>query len=467
MPSLSYQNLLSLLTTIRDEKAIHANTALRVGTAMIELLRYLMNGPFLHKDQADQTNYLLTLLAGAVIGESGQIRLNADGSISCSRLTVEGSAVFDEVVFNHQNVLEGDTYFTDKGIIEEVTYLGNNQYRLLLRKEYANEVPTFHAYDVLRCSMNNLDAARTFRTSWLRVDSVDTATCTMDVTMYDGEDVPGGVNYEPMPAARLVRWGNQVDQDRQQVFFVSSTEGRFLFLQGVTQPILTDGNYSAFFGVPPTLSFLQNLPLNARQPYLYAKGIIVEDLIFVDYQGNPKYTARDCGQWYATHQYIHGYDEVARGYFTDRVWWGGCLWQAAVALPTLGREPRYNNADWVCLIGGKNMSMEIISTNDDHFPAGKRWTTTLIAELWNAEMKLTEEEIGREHITWQRISEDTQGDIAWNILHATGTQGLQLDIDSEVDVSGEWNANSKVAFQCDIYIPEHNDTYSTHYSIMM
>jgi len=467
MPSLSYQNLLSLLTTIRDENAIHANTALRVGTAMIELLRYLMDGPFLHKDQADQTNYLLTLLAGAVIGESGQIRLNPDGSISCSNLRVDGSAIFNELVFNHQNVLEGDTYFSDRGIIEEVTFLGGNQYRLLMRKMYDNDRSTFHAYDVVRCAVNNLDVARTYKTSWMRVDSVDLTANTMDVTLYDGEDVPGGVNYEPEPASRMVRWGNQLDENRQQVFFISSEDGRFLFLQGVTQPILTDGNYSAFFGVPPTLDILQNLPLNARQPYLFARGLIVQDLIFVDYQGNPKYTARDCGKWDATHQYIRGYDSVAKGYYVDRVWWGGCLWQAAVAAPTLGREPRYNNADWACLLGGDNMSMEILSSEGDAFPAGKTWTTTLIAELWNAELKLTEAEIGRENITWQRISEDAQGDIAWNILHATGTQGLTLSIDSRVDIPGIWGAGSRIAFQCDIYLPEHDDTYSTQYSILM
>ena len=90
--------------------------------------------------------------------------------------------------------------------------------------------------------MNNLDIGRTYRTSWMLVDSVDLNANSIDVTLYDGEDVPGGVNYAPEAAARIIRWGNPIDPDRQQVFFVSSKDGRFLFLQGVTQPILTDGN---------------------------------------------------------------------------------------------------------------------------------------------------------------------------------------------------------------------------------
>ena len=454
MPSLTYQEIYELLTTVRDERRTHANTATRVGQAMLELLAYMANAPYLRKDQADATNYLLYLLAGAVVGESGQIRLNPDGSIICKRMVVEGSAILNELVFNHQNVLEGDTYFTDRGIIENIVFLGDRQFRLTLRKLYDNDRVTFHAYDVLKCAMNNLDVGRTYRTSWMRLDSVNLDANSIDVTLYDNEDVPGGVNYAPEPAARIIRWGNQVDPDRQQVFFVSSKDGRFLFLQGVTQPILTDGNYAAFFGVPPELDILKNLPLNARQPYVFARGIIYQDLIRVDYQGNPYYSPRDMGIWDSEHQYIRGYDETAKGYFVDRVWWGGCLWQAAVAKPTIGREPRYNNADWVCLLGGKNMTMEIWSTEGDGFAAGSGWTTTLIAELWNAEMQIAEAEIGRQNIVWQRISEDTDDDVAWNIQHAQGTVGLQLSINSESDVPQPWTTKSKVRFVCSVLLPE-------------
>lgn len=454
---------------IRDEHITHANTATRIGTAFLMLLRYILDPdtPFIRKDQEDQTDYLLRLLAGAVIGESGQIRLNPDGSISCKRLVVEGSAIFDELVFNHQNVLEGDTYFTDKGIIEQVTYLGGGQYRLAMRKLYDNDKVTFQTYDVLKCAMNNLDVGRTYRTSWMRVDSVDLDANSIDVTLYDNEDVPGGTNYAPEAAARMIRWGNQVDPDRQQVFFVSSKDGSFLFLQGVTQPILTDGNYAAFFGVPPELDILKDLPLNARQPYIFARGIIYQDLIRVDYQGNPYYSPRDMGIWDSEHQYIRGYDETAKGYFVDRVWWGGCLWQAAVAKPTIGREPRYNNPDWVCLLGGKNMTMEIWSTEGDGFAAGSSWTTTLIAELWNAEMQIAEAEIGRQNIVWQRISEDTDGDVAWNIQHAQGTVGLQLTINSESDVPQPWTTKSKVSFVCSVLLPEVQETpFMADYSII-
>ena len=454
--------------TIRDERITHANTATRIGNASLMLLHYLTDGdnPFLRKDQEDTTSYLLNLLAGAVIGESGQIRLNPDGSITCGRISVSGSAIFNELVFNRQNVLEGDTYFTEKGIIEAVTSKGNGQYALTMRREYEEEQIPFQAFDVLKCVMNNLDADRTYKTSWMRVDSVDKENDIMNVTLYDNDDVPGGVNYAPEPASRLIRWGNQTDEDRQNVFFVSAKDGRFLFLEGVTKPILNDGNYSAFIGLPPELDVLKNLPLNDRQPYIYARGLIVQDIIKVDYLGNPTYTARDLSTWNAEKQYIHGYDEDAKGYYTDRVWWGGCFWQCAVDKATIGKEPRYNNADWACLLGSQNMMLDIYSTEGDAFPAGKDWTTQLVAEIWNADMQLTESEIGKDNIEWTRITGDDDADAAWNLKHKKGTVGLTLDINSLEDI-GQWDAGSKVGFKCEITIAEQNETYSNAYEIAM
>lgn len=121
--------LRTLFEIIRDEKRTHANTAERIGNALLEILPYL--GEFIRKDQPDSTRYLLTLLAGAVVGE-GKITLNPDGSITCHSLHVDGSAIFDELVFNHQNILEGDTYFTDRAIIDEVKFLDNNVAELKL-----------------------------------------------------------------------------------------------------------------------------------------------------------------------------------------------------------------------------------------------------------------------------------------------------------------------------------------------
>lgn len=466
------EQLRSMFTTIRDERRTYANTATRIGNAFLALLSYLEESPFLHKDREDTAMFLLHLLQGCIIGESGQIKLLPDGNISCGSIHVNGSAVFDELVFNHQNVLEGDTYFTDRSIIDSVEYIGSNQYIVYFRKEYENDRVTFHVNDILLGRVNNLDVGKTFRSFWLRVDSVSADDNRAVCSLYNGADVPGGKNYSPVAGARVIRWGNTLDKKRQNVWFVSSNDGRWLFLQGVNKPMLDDNengsNYAGFIGLPPEISATKDLlkkgVITADQPYLYFRGIMVQDLIKVDYLGNPEYTARDCGQWNVSRKYIHGYDEKARGYYADRVWWGGCYWECSVDSSS-GSEPRFNNTDWTCLIGGGNMSVSIVSSMGNFFRAGTHWQTDLVATVRNAEMILTQEELQLANITWLRISDDEDGDLAWNIKHPTGSVGLTLSIDSDVDIPSVWGAGSAVGFKILITLPDGAGV-STTYSII-
>ena len=113
---------------IRDERMTAANTATRIGNAFLMLLQYLTSdSPFLRKDREETTEFLFKLLAGAVIGESGQIKLNPDGSISCQRITVEGSAVFNELV-----VVILDT--ADKLIEYQIKLVAEAVYVLTIKK---------------------------------------------------------------------------------------------------------------------------------------------------------------------------------------------------------------------------------------------------------------------------------------------------------------------------------------------
>ena len=70
------QQLRQMFEGIRDERRVYSNTATRIGNAFLALLSYLAaDAAYLRKDREDSTNYLLRLLAGAVIGE-GKIHLN-------------------------------------------------------------------------------------------------------------------------------------------------------------------------------------------------------------------------------------------------------------------------------------------------------------------------------------------------------------------------------------------------------
>lgn len=82
------------LIGIRDERRMSANTATRIGGALLALLDYAGgNGSYLRKDMEDSTRYLLRLLGGAVIG-NGAIELQSDGIIKCGALRVSVDSEF-------------------------------------------------------------------------------------------------------------------------------------------------------------------------------------------------------------------------------------------------------------------------------------------------------------------------------------------------------------------------------------
>ena len=466
----SKEQLRTRFETIRDENRTAANTAERIGNAFLAILPFL--GEFLRKDQPETVEYLMTLLNGAVIGNSSQITLNPDGSITCRKIHVNGSAVFDEMVFNHQNVLEGDTYFTDRAIIDSVEWLDGNVVRLGLRKMFEADEFTFHVGDIVKWSKNDMLTKGAFDTGYGRVESVSNET--MVITLYDDEDCPGGSNYPPFEAARMARHGHVSDPTRQYSFYVSASTGAFMFLQGVDKPGIEDSqngsNLSAWIGLPPNCTMVRDLVsrgiINPNQPYVYSRGIITQDIIKVDYLGNPQYQSRDCGIWDSTIQYIHGYDNVAKGFYTDHAWYKGCLWKAAVAAPTIGVAPRLNNPDWVCVIGASNVKIDIVSSEGDWFQEGSQFTTTLTASVWHAEMQWTQAEIGIANIRWERIWDNGAGDAAWNILHGAGRDGLVLNVNSAVDIPGEWTSGSRVSFKCIVTMPD-GQPYNSSYSIII
>ena len=61
--------LQALLEQVRDERQMYANTATRVGNAMLALLEYIENADYVRKDIPETLEHILTLLKGCVVGE--------------------------------------------------------------------------------------------------------------------------------------------------------------------------------------------------------------------------------------------------------------------------------------------------------------------------------------------------------------------------------------------------------------
>ena len=254
MAALTHQQIYEMLCGIRDERSTHANTATRVGEAMLALLSYMANAPYLRKDRPDQTEHLLTLLAGAAVGASGQIKLNSDGSITCGSVTASQESIFQkiifnetlksddarqgftggsgvyvngpqglvetdvlnvrrvmrvwELVFNQLQIMHRDYSFTEGAVVERVEPMGNGLYRYHVQSQYDGYVVPMKEGDVIYGIVNNLlekkvtganGTAPDYYYTWARIieNGVDLANGTLTVQMYPGSEVPGGQNFTP------------------------------------------------------------------------------------------------------------------------------------------------------------------------------------------------------------------------------------------------------------------------------
>lgn len=166
-----------------------------------------------------------------------------------------------------------------------------------------------------------------------------------------------------------------------------------------------------------------------------------------------RFVVRDLGVFDPEKVYIHGFSEEVGAYVTDQVWYGGCCWQCSVYRSTPGLYPRFNNSEWSCVLGSSNVTLEIFNAKSPFIPVGSHYQTTLVAQLKHAEMVLAEAEIGRLQIKWMRISDDPEADAAWNVMHGAGTNGLELEIDTNVDFPQDWWSQVKIGFKCVIQLP--------------
>ena len=147
---------------------------------------------------------------------------------------------------------------------------------------------------------------------YAKVVQVDNDTNSMYVYLYPDSEVPANKNGQICQDMVFRRFGN-TDQNssRTSCWYISSDENIIMFLHGVTSPILKDNlngsNYGGFFGLPPVISSadgnkysitaLSGKEYDPNAVYLYAKGVICQEIIHVNYLGVPILTSVNRGEW--------------------------------------------------------------------------------------------------------------------------------------------------------------------------
>lgn len=473
--------LASLAAQVRDEHRAGANTAQRVGGLLLRIVRALstddieeLSRYFLRKDVADIAQGIITFAQGLVangtitasqgatfgrfiesITEGSGAAIDAQGHAEVETLKVRSYAMFMELIINRLNAVEGDTVFTDSGTIESVSEIEPGTYLLTMRKRWDYDFTAFQDNDVVFGSLNSLLADGSYRTSWFRVNSVNRSANQLTVSMYPDDEVPAGVNFPPEVSMTVSRRGNQANEERQSCWYISSYEGVIMYLEGVTKPILDESNYYLSVGRPKHLSLFNGLPINYSHPYLFARGAIIQDLLRIDFHGNPTYEVIDLGLYDPTAQYIRGYDSNLGRYVQHQVWYKSCCWRCMAEAATVGLPPRWNNTQWVCIVGDSNFTLEITSTRGRFFRYGQEYTQ-LGFILKHGEMDIS---VDASQVEWTRESGQAAEDTLWNIEHAIASATLDI---TPQDMPSNWFDTKQVSFRCTVSIRDGEEiqTYS-------
>ena len=300
---------------------------------------------------AEFGEFIKSLYAGKGAG------IDANGNAEFESVRVRSYFECLELIVNRLSAIEGDQILTEADTIESVDDLGNNCYGLHLRSKWDGYFTAQRENNVLKGIINTLAAGSgLYYTCWMRVNSVNTANNYIEVTAYPDEDTPAGTNYPPCADMKIARWGNQTDKTRQSCIYLSSTEGRIVRLTGVTKPIIEPENYGATFGTLPEFLRSMDLPIVDGQDYVYARGLIVQDIIRIDYKGKPISEVIDRGPWAAgAAYYCEALNPETGIYEISDVWYMGCKWRCAKTGTTTA--PAWNNTDWAMVEGNPQFTV--------------------------------------------------------------------------------------------------------------
>lgn len=421
----------------------------------------------LRKDIEDTASALIKFLAGAQFGGfipgiltgSGG-RIDERGNAEFESITSRSSIIAKELIVNRQTAMESNFVFTESGLVESVeenppaTEGDNITYTLKLQKRWEGDFTAFKENDVILASVNALATGGKYYDMWMRVLSVNTVANTITVVSYPDNEVPSGANHPPCELARLIRWGNAVDDSRQSCWYISSSEGLLVWLDHVTKPIIDKSNYSLAIGkLPDALHFVfANYPLaDKRDGAFYAKYLAVQNIIRTDYQGNVKQDVVDRGKWSL---------ETAKGEEPYRciatevhdVWHYGCRWRCLE--DKTQAEPKYASTGWAFVEGNPEFKVEMTSSQGWSFDCDEIsklndegqynvfTTLSFEATLYNRSVN---DYVEAQRVIWTRDTGNVQEDNAWAIEHADA--GFTVPItwkDLGTNADERWSCKFKV-----------------------
>lgn len=321
-------------------------------------------------------NFLKGIRIGNYVAGNSGAQIDENGNAEVESLTSRSYLKVFELIYNRIATQEGDTSFSDSGTIDYIYETTNAGITAQLRKRWDGDFTSFQPGDVVYGYVNNLDkaSAKEYGKAWARIVSVDRSSNVITLAPYMNAEVPGGVNLSLTESMIITRYGNAIEPSettaanpnyapfikkkngkwvntRQSTFFISTDSGNLVELMGVNKPIVTKENMGLVLGKIPEGLLPANIEesLNPEQPYLYARGILVQDLIRIGYEGLQPRTSNYRGQWSAetaassTEYYRNTTDMF------DTVSHNGAMWQNVTVGTT--DEPADTSSGWLRMTG--------------------------------------------------------------------------------------------------------------------
>ena len=262
-------------------------------------------------------------------------RIDAMGNAEFQSMAVRGFFRAAEYQINRIALSEGDVFHTENGLVKSAEQQPDGRWKVVLQERFQGDVTGFRAGDVLRGAYNSVGTsggAAEIRTSWLRVEAVDAKAGTLTASLYADNQTPEGRNAPPVPLMRLARWGNTTDPERQSHIVESATEGRIVRRVKVSAPIV-DGAQSDGFVVGKLPAWLREhfgAAVAGASDYVFARGIITQNILRYTPTGRPLAERVDRGLWSASARYFYEEQNPETGAFEiSRVWHEGALYELA------------------------------------------------------------------------------------------------------------------------------------------
>lgn len=348
-------------------------------------------------------------------------KITKDGIASFASIKTPSLQVY-ELVYNRETAVQGEFVLSDGDTVENVTYIcadgsqftnqqiGYGEFtptytenedgtgswnflyiRLGLKLPYEGYMTTFKANDILYANVNNIGESGEAASSgkcFMRVlvneeiegvDGVAENGTVLNVYLYPHSETPSGINILPATCMVITRHGNETNKDRQDIFLISSDDGRIAQLTGVDSPIVKhDTAYGIVLGRLPhnLIEYVKSAGysyLNEDHPYLYARGAIVQDLIRIDYKGKVIKTQNYRGIWNADIAASEDNYYDANDISYDTVTHNGSLWQCNKSKTI--EEPRGGINDWLLLIakGDDGTSIKVKGSFDTYDSFIEEW----------------------------------------------------------------------------------------------